>query len=149
MSFLFEYKAGKASQAAYNYSSDINERNAVVADRQGEQVIFQEEENIVNFRKQFSDLQAATQQAFRYNGWIANEGTPLKVALANAQEADEEIATRRYNAKVGRSELQEQGVQERLQGNLNRMYGRQAAIAGTARAVGSLIQTGSRMAMAS
>ena len=146
MGFLFELSAGKQQQAAYDYNSDINERNAQVADTQAEQLVFQEEQNIVDFRKQFDDLQAATQQAFRYNGWIANEGTPLKVALANAQEADEEIATRRYNAKVGREELKEQGTQERMQGTLNRMYGRAARTAGRARAVGSLISTASAFA---
>lgn len=146
MGFLFELQAGKQEQAAYNYNSDINERNAQVAEQQGEQLVFQEEQNIVDFRKQFDDLQAATSQAFRYNGWIASEGTPLKVALANAQEADEEIATRRYNAKVGRAELNEQGTQERMQGQLNRMYGRAANIRGKARAAASLIQTASSFA---
>lgn len=146
MGFLFEYQAGKQEQAAYNYNTDINERNADVAEQQGEQLVFQEEQNIVDFRKQFDDLQAATSQAFRYNGWIAAEGTPLKVALANAQEADEEIATRRYNAKVGRAELNEQATQERMQGQLNRMYGKAANIRGKARAAASLINTVSSFA---
>lgn len=146
MGFLFELQAGKQEQAAYNYNTDINERNADVAEQQGEQLVFQEEQNIVDFRKQFDDLQAATSQAFRYNGWIASEGTPLKVALANAQEADEEIATRRYNAKVGRAELNEQATQERMQGQLNRMYGRAANIRGKARAAASLINTVSSFA---
>lgn len=146
MGFLFELQAGKQEQAAYNYNSDINERNADVSEQQGEQLVFQEEQNIVDFRKQFDDLQDATSQAFRYNGWIAAEGTPLKVALANAQEADEEIATRRYNAKVGRAELNEQATQERMQGQLNRMYGRAANIRGKARAAASLIQTASSFA---
>lgn len=146
MGFLFELQAGKQEQAAYNYNTDINERNADVAEQQGEQLVFQEEQNIVDFRKQFDDLQAATSQAFRYNGWIAAEGTPLKVALANAQEADEEIATRRYNAKVGRAELNEQATQERMQGQLNRMYGRAANIRGKARAAASLINTVSSFA---
>ena len=146
MGFLFELQAGKQEQAAYNYNTDINERNADVAEQQGEQLVFQEEQNIVDFRKQFDDLQAATSQAFRYNGWIAAEGTPLKVALANAQEADEEIATRRYNAKVGRAELNEQATQERMQGQLNRMYGKAANIRGKARAAASLINTVSSFA---
>ena len=146
MGFLFELSAGKQQQAAYNYNRDINERNALVAEQEARQLVFQEEQNIVDFRKQFSDLQDATAQAFRYNGWIASEGTPLKVALANAQEADEEIATRRYNAKVGKQELMEQATQERMQGQLNVMYGRSARLASKARAINSLIQTGSSFA---
>ena len=148
MAFLFELQAGKQEQAAYNYNSDINERNAKASDQEAAQLIFSEEQNIVEFREQFSDLADAQAQAYRYNGWIAEEGTPLKVALASAQHADEEIAARRYNAKVGSQELKQAGVQERMQGTLNRMYGRSARIRGQARAVQSLIQTGSAAASA-
>tara|TARA_R100000388_G_C7224122_1_gene150753 strand:+ start:12 stop:461 length:450 start_codon:yes stop_codon:yes gene_type:complete len=142
MSFLFELSAGRQEQAAYNYNADINERNAKASDQEAAQLIFAEEQNIVEFREQFSDLSDAQAQAYRYNGWIAESGTPLKVALASAQEADEEIAARRYNAKVGSQQLTEQGVQERMQGTLNRMYGRAARTASRGRALGSLIRTG-------
>lgn len=148
MAFLFELSAGRQEQAAYNYNADINERNAKASDQEAAQLIFAEEQKIVEFREQFSDLSDAQAQAYRYNGWIAEEGTPLKVALASAQEADEEIAARRYNAKVGSQELIEAGVQERMQGTLNRMYGRAARTRGRARAIQSLIQTGSAVASA-
>ena len=120
MAFLFEYQAGQQEQAAYNFNADVNERNAKAADQEAAQLIFTEEQQIVQFREDFQDLQDATQQAYRYNGWIAEEGTPLKVALANAQEADAEIETRRYNAAVGAQTLREKGVESRLQGQLNR-----------------------------
>ena len=148
MSFLFPIAAGRQEQAAYNYNADINERNAQVAEQEATQLVFQEEQNIVQFREDISDLQDATGQAFRYNGWIAEEGTPLKVALANAQEADEEIAIRRYNAQVGRREYLEGAAQERMQGTLNRMYGQAARRAGQYGAIGSLLGTASRVAQA-
>ncbi len=148
MSFLFPIAAGRQEQAAYNYNADINERNAKVAEQEAAQVVFQEEQNIVQFREDISDLQDATGQAFRYNGWIAEEGTPLKVALANAQEADEEIAIRRYNAQVGRREYLEGAAQERMQGTLNKMYGQAARRAGQYAAIGSLLGSASRMAQA-
>jgi len=149
MGFLFEYQAGQQEQAAYNFNADINERNAKAADQEAAQLVFTEEQNIVQFREDFSDLQDSTNQAFRYNGWIAEEGTPLKVALANAQEADAEIETRRYNAAVGAQTISEQGVESRLQGQLNRMYGKAASTRGKARAVQSLISTGTAVAKAS
>ena len=77
---------------------------------------------------------------------MADTGTPLKVALANAQQADEEVATMRYNAKVGKQELKEQGVQQRMQANLNRMYGRNAARAGKFQVMGSLLFGGNKYA---
>lgn len=146
MGFLFEYQAGQQEQAAYNFSADINERNAKAADQEAAQLVFTEEQNIVEFREQISDLQDAQSQAFRYNGWIAEEGTPLKIALASAQEADEEVATRRYNAKVGAQATREQGVEQRLQGQLNRMYGKAAATRGKARAASSLMSDATKIA---
>ena len=139
MGFLFEDAAGRQEQAAYNFNADVNERNAKAADQEAAQLIFTEEQNIVKFREDFDDLQDATNQAFRRNGWIAEEGTPLKVALA-------EIETRRYNAAVGAQTTREKGVEQRLQGQLNRMYGKAARTRGKARAVTSLIQTGSAIA---
>ena len=102
-------QAGKDQQRAYNYNAQINERNAKANDQAAEQLILQNEVDVKRFRNDFDDLQASTSQAFRYNGWMADTGTPLKIALANAQEADEEVATMRYNAKVGKQELKEQG----------------------------------------
>ena len=103
--------------------------------------------NIVQFREDFQDFQDTQMQAFRYNGWIAEEGTPLKVALASAQEADEEIAIRRYNAQVGRREYLE-GAAERMQGTLNKMYGQAARRAGQYGAIGSLLGSASRLVQA-
>ena len=77
--------------------------------------------------------------AASHNGWLADSGTPLKIALANAQEADNEINIKRYNASVGKQELEEQGVQSRMQGTLNRMYGREARRAGTAKSNQALL----------
>jgi len=148
MSFLFPIAQGRQEQAAYNYNADINERNAKAADQQAAQLVFVEEEKIVQFREDFQDFQDTQMQAFRYNGWIAEEGTPLKVALASAQEADEEIATRRFNAEVGAIELREGGIQERMQGQLNRMYGKAARRAGTYSAIGSLLGTAARIGQA-
>lgn len=141
MSFLFQLSAGRQQQAAYNFNADINERNARASDQEAAQLVFAEEQQIARFRDEFSDLQNAQAQAYRYNGWIAEEGTPLKVALASAQEADEEIAIRRYNAKVGSQQITEGGVEQRMQATLNRMYGKSAMTAARGQAVGSLIRT--------
>jgi len=85
---------GRAQARAYNYNAQINERNALVAEQEGEQLILENEDAIVRFKRDFAKLQAATQQAQRYNGWMASCGTPLKVALEYAAEADEVIAVR-------------------------------------------------------
>ena len=61
---------------------------------------------------------------------------------------DEEINIKRYNAQVGKQQLEEQGLQQTMQGNLNRMYGRAARQAGNYKAAQSLlsgISTGSQI----
>lgn len=131
--------AGNAQKAALNYNADINERNAQVAEQQIDQLRIREEKNIAKFRKDYKAFSDAQSQAFRYNGWIASEGTPLKVALASAAEADEEIATRRYNAKLGEQSLRESALEQRMQANLNRIYGKQAQRAGFMQAGQSLL----------
>lgn len=138
------YATGRQQEAAYKYNADVNERNAQAQDQAAEQLVLIEEQKIADFREQFYDLQDAQSQAFRYNGWIAEEGTPLKVALASAQEAEEEIAIRRYNAKVGKQEAEERGVAFRMEGQLQRMYGSAARRAGAIGAGTSLLSGFSR-----
>ena len=131
--------AGQAQQNAYNYNADVNDRNADASDIAAEQFIQAEELQIVKFQNQYTELAQQTSMAASHNGWLADSGTPLKIALANAQEADNEINIKRYNASVGKQELEEQGVQSRMQGTLNRMYGREARRAGTAKSNQALL----------
>lgn len=136
---------GNAQAAAFNYNAQVNERNAVAADNASDQLYHTEKVKIEKFKNDFERLQAATNQGFRYNGWIAEGGTPLLVALANASEADDEIAIRDFNARVGKQELEEEGVQQRMSAELNRMYADQARTAGMMRAGQSLLSGGSDM----
>ena len=57
---MFPIAAGRQEQAAYNYNGDINERNAKVAEQEAAQVVFQEEQNTVQFREDISDFKDAT-----------------------------------------------------------------------------------------
>jgi len=136
---------GRQQEAVYDYNAKINQRNAEVADVAAEQLYQTERLKIQKFRKEFGKLQAATKQGFRYNGWIADGDTPMLVALANATEADEEIAIRDYNARVGQQELKEEGVALRMEAELNKMYGDQARMAGVMRAGQSLLSGASSM----
>ncbi len=136
---------GRQQEAVFDYNASINERNAKVKDVAAEQLYQSERLKIQRFSKEFKNLQAATTQGFRYNGWLADSGTPLKVALANASEADLEIQIMDFNARVGKQELEEEGVAERLKADLNTMYGDQARQAGVFRAGQSLLSGGANM----
>ena len=136
---------GNAEAAAFEYNSQINERNAIAADAASEQLYHTEKLKIEKFKEDFERLEAATTQGFRYNGWVAEGGTPLLVALANASEADDEIAIRDFNARVGEQELEEEGVQQRMSAELNRMYADQSRTAGMMKAGQSLLSGASDM----
>ena len=103
---------GKGQEAAYKYNADINDRNADASQIAADQLILAEELQIVKFENSYEELAQQTQMANSYNGWLADSGTPLKIALANAQEADNEINIKRYNAQVGKQQLEEQEQQE-------------------------------------
>jgi hypothetical protein len=119
-------ESGKAQQRANEFNAQVQERNAKVAEQEAEQLRIGSELQIQDFAKSFDRLQASTQQAFRYNGFVATGGTPLRVAMENARQADEEIAMRRYNAAIGQQQALESASQSRMQADLNRLYGRQA-----------------------
>lgn len=132
-------ESGKAQQRANEFNAQVQERNAKVSEQQAELIRQKSELDIQRFQSNFDRLQATTQQAFRYNGFVATGGTPLKVAMENAREADEEIAARRYNASVGQQQALESATESRMQADLNRLYGRQARTASYYQAAGSLL----------
>ena len=136
---------GAAAKAAGQFNANMAERNAKVAEQQAEMIKRSSEFDINRFREDFSNIQASTGTAFRYNGFIATGGTPLQILLDNAQEADEEIALRRYNASIGEQQALESAAEQRLQGRLERMRGASAQRAGYFQAASSLLRGGTQI----
>ncbi len=137
-------EAGKAQQRANEFNAQVQERNAQVAEQQAETIKKKSALEIQRFQEDFNRLQAATMQAFRYNGFVATGGTPLKVAMENARQADEEIAMRRYNAAIGEQQALESATESRMQADLNRLYGSQARQASYYQAGSTLLGGASR-----
>ena len=138
--------AGRQQKAAYDYNAQIDERNALAKEIQAEVYKRNQDLQIQKFRQDFRRLNDATSQAFRKNGFVATGGTPLLVALENAQNADEEIAIKEYNASVGEQQIKESAVNDRLSANLNRMYGQAAKKSGMIGA-GNTIMSGASLLM--
>jgi len=137
-------ESGKAQQRANEFNAQVQERNAKVSEQQANLIQKKSELDIQRFQQDFNRLQAATMQAFRYNGFVATGGTPLKVAMENARQADEEIAMRRYNAAIGEQQALESATESRMQADLNRLYGRQARTASYYQAGSTLLSGASR-----
>jgi len=137
---------GKTQEAASRFNASIAERNAKALERQKRQVDRATALDIKRCRNNFNDLNAASSMSVRYNGGQADSGTGRAIALANASEADEEIAIMRYNTEVQKMQLQEGADQSRMQARLQRMYGTAAKRAGYISAGASLLKSAGTIA---
>ena len=126
MSVMGAIAEGNAKKAAHDYNAQVSERNAKVAENEAQSIYDAEQLQISKFLKEYDNLASAQSSAFRYNGWIAEGDTPLLVALASAAEADEEVAIRDLNARTGRQMNLEEGLQQKMNADLQTMYGKQA-----------------------
>lgn len=137
-------QAGKAQQAANNFNADVADRNSELIESterlEGQQAL----REMADFQKKFSSYQSATQMKFAYNGWLSNSGTAALVSLANASEAEETLATMAYNDEVNRGQIRESALQQRMEADLQRTYGKQARIASRFQAAGTLLQGGAQ-----
>ena len=118
VSLIGAEQQAKGVRTAGKYAKAVGERNFKVAETKAEMRVFQAAQDIVRFREDFRDLNDSSGQAFRFNGVVATSGTALDVQLANALEADIEIATIDLNARREAQDLRDQGLNARLEGDL-------------------------------
>ena len=121
--------AGRAAMQTAEYNKKIRDRNARVAEQEAdlrERVGGQE---VVRFRKEFDKLQARAGTAYRKSGVLATTGTPLDVLRESADEAEEDIQTIRLTAATDAGRMRQQGVNQRLAGQLTLLEGRQQQLA--------------------
>jgi hypothetical protein len=117
LSLMGSEMAASGVREAGRYNKAIADRNADVADNRAQMRVIESGREIVRFREEFRELNAASGQAMRKNGTVIS-GTALDVLLNNALEAESDIQTIAYNAAADASDLREKGVNERLRGEL-------------------------------
>lgn len=138
---------GKAKAAAHQFNAGISQRNAAVSDIQAETARFAGSMQITKFLRETEYLMDNIGMANRSNGWLADTGTPLKMAQAAAEEIDADLQIMAYENNVQVASIREAAVQSRLQGQLSQMYAGQARSAGKTAAMGSLLGTATNIAM--
>ena len=134
--------AGKAQQNAANFNAQVSERNADIADQKAVVSNINTGLQKKQFAKEFGRAQARTQQAYRYNGFVASSGTPALVALEQAAEADEQLALMEYEGKLREQGFQEEAAEFRMTAGMQRASGAAAAKTARQQAFGTLLQTG-------
>ena len=76
----------------------------------------------------------------------SDTGTARLVQLDSAEEADQEIAVRDMQAETEAAQFREQGINERLEANLQRIYAKNYRTAGRYKMMSMAISGASRTA---
>lgn len=139
MGFVHNKAAGKAAQRAHEYNAGIQERNAKVAENQGEWTkLVTNIENLELKRDFRSEIIAAATTAYNKAN-VTISGTAKLVLEESARQLDEEVAMRTMGAEVEAGKYREQAINYRLDASLQRLYGRQARTAGKYRGYQALL----------
>ena len=138
MSFVFDIAAGQSANAAGKYNQAVQNRNAQIAEQESAQLEKQNEFDIARFDQQFQQLEGQTKTAILKSG-VTLEGSALRIARYNAEQAELQKDIMTYNSKIAQSQKIEEANFARIQGNIARQQGRQAQLAYFAKAGQSLM----------
>ena len=131
---------GKQQQRVHEYNASNSDRSAKVADIEAEQIKRVSDWEIDQWETEANFLKDQQAMAYGKLGWL-DSGTPALVMADLANDIEEEANLRHYNAAVASDRKIEDGVQRRIEGNLQRAYGQQARYAGQMKAGQSLLGT--------
>lgn len=121
--------SGNAANQQAGYNAQVAEGNADRAEIKAEQLVAENARRAVEFREDYSDFAKQQEVVRTKSGVYAYSGTPLQTAMRSAQEADEELERRRYNASQGRRDVEDQAAGFRANAVNIRMGGRAARTA--------------------
>jgi len=131
--------AARQASAAGKFNQAIQNRNAQIAEQEGELIEKQKEFDLATFDKKFARLQGETKTQILNSG-VELSGSGLRILRANAEQAEIEKAIIDYNAKIGQAKAFEQANFARMQGQVARNQARAAEIGYYAQAGTSLMK---------
>ena len=140
MSFVFDIAAGQQAKAIGKFNQSVQNRNAQIAEQEGEQIEKRLEEfDIPKFEQQFTQLQGETKTKILKSGADLS-GSGLRILRRNAKQAEVEKNVMTYDAQIGKARKFEEANFARMQGSLARMQAKQAEIGYYAKAGESLMK---------
>jgi hypothetical protein len=131
--------AAQQASATGKYNQAVQNRNAIIAEQEAEQLEKQNEFDLARFDQQFSQLQGETKTAILKSG-VELSGSGLRIMRYNAEQAEIEKDILTYNSKVAQSQKLEEANFARMSGQMARMEARQAQIGYYAQAGTSLLK---------
>tara|TARA_R110000824_G_scaffold97636_1_gene233274 strand:- start:450 stop:887 length:438 start_codon:yes stop_codon:yes gene_type:complete len=119
--------AARQASAAGKFNQAIQNRNAQIAEQEGELIEKQKEFDLATFDKKFVKFQGETKTKILNSG-VTLEGSGLRILRANAEQAEIEKDIIDYNAKIGQAKAFEQANFARMQGQVARNQARAAEL---------------------
>lgn len=130
---------GNAAAASAKYQAQVNENNAILAQRNAEDArkrgAVEEDEH----RRKVAALQGRQTAVMAANGLDVTSGSPLDILADTGQMGELDALTIRNNSEREALGYQAQGMNFKAEANLDRMRGSAAKTAGTIGAVGSVV----------
>lgn len=139
-------KSASAQRASAEYNAAIMERNAKVREQDAEQQLFMNDRDNLRFSRIATDFVKNQQAYYSSSGVVSGQDTALIVALNSANNADEQIRNKTFDAEVAALALREQATGMNLQANLTRMEGAAKARATRMQGMTSLLGSASKAA---
>tara|TARA_R100001443_G_scaffold99105_3_gene106229 strand:+ start:1030 stop:1527 length:498 start_codon:yes stop_codon:yes gene_type:complete len=139
-------KSAKAQRAAAEFNARVMERNAKVAKQEAEQQLFMNERDMLRFSRIATDFIKNQQAYYSGSGVVSGQDSALVVALESANNADEQIRNKTYDAEVAALGMREQATGLKLQAGLTRMEGAAKARATRIQGMASLLGSASKAA---
>lgn len=113
----------KQAGAAGKFNQAVANRNAQIAEQEAEQIDKQLEFDLAQFDKEYVKLVGTERVASAKSG-VGYEGTALRIARANAEEAQLQRNITTYNAKINKSQKLNDAAFSRIQGTIARQQAR-------------------------
>jgi uncharacterized protein YpuA (DUF1002 family) len=105
--------------ATGKYNQSVQNRNAEIAKQEAAQIDKQLESDLGRFDNQYTQLQGKTQVSIAKSG-VSDEGTARRIARANAEQAELDKETMKYNAAINKISKLETANYYSIQGQVAR-----------------------------
>ena len=113
--------------ATGKYNQAVQNRNAETARQEAAQIDKQLETDLGRFDNQYTQLQGKTQVSIAKSG-VSDEGTARRIARANAEQAELDRQTMKYNAAINKISKLETANYYSIQGQVARNTARAAQL---------------------
>ena len=110
------------------YNQSIQNRNAQIAEQEAGAIDKRTEFQLGQFDKDYQRFVGKTEVSTAKSGVVQGTGTALRIAMANAREAEIQKDVIQYEGDLAKSRKFEEANFYRIQGNMARQTGRMAAM---------------------